>query len=154
MGMTPMVKIVVQTDGGEWHGMTYETLWGSPINDMNFRIENAPLYAYGISYHDIARCSRLDDGLYRFNFAVVKGGHSNYRLLLRKGKNPSDFLSRWDRLQRLGCVYESSKDPEDVFAIDVPPHVDVYAVFDVLDQGEKDGIWHLDEGNFEHAART
>lgn len=145
-----MTKICLIAHGTDWHGMTAERVWASPLVDGLFLVRNNPLYAYGISYGDVVRCREADDGSLQFEHVAKQGGHSNYRLLLKAGRTPSDFLAVWPRLEQLGCSYESSRDPEDVFAIDVPPTADVAAVYSVITEGEEQGLWYLDEGNFEH----
>lgn len=143
-------KLLVTTDPSEWHGMGGERLWVKKISKNSYRVDNSPLYAYGISLGDVVEAFPLERGLVSFSRVLEKGGHSNYRVLLRNGFSAEDFNKRWSGLEGLGCSYESSKDPEDVFAIDVPPEVDVMAVYELLEEGADDGIWHLDEGNFEH----
>lgn len=144
-----MVKILVNTNACDWHGMSGESLWGLRLHGDFFRIENIPLYAYGISYHDIIHACHCGTGL-EFKSITMRGGHSTYRVLLKSDRTKAEFLARWVLLEHLGCSYESSMNPEDVFAIDVPPEVDVHIVFRILEKGEADGVWHLDEGNFEH----
>lgn len=146
-----MIKILVELDSNEWHGMTAERLWASEIEGGHYRIENNPMYAYGISFADIVDVEFDAQDQIVFDKVIRKSGHSNYRILLRKGIGRSEFESVWPNLESLGCRYESTQDPDRVYAIDVPPDVDVHYVYSVLLLGEKRGLWYLDEGNFEHA---
>jgi len=143
-------KILVETDPSEWHGMSGELLWATRLKDGSYRLDNSPLYAYSLSMGDRVKAVAETGGILKFDGLLSRGGHSNYRILLKPGFLAEDFRKRWAEIQNLGCSYESSKDPEDVFAIDVPPESDVVAVYDVLERGVTDGLWHLDEGNFEH----
>lgn len=142
-------KMTVNTDPSDWHGMTSERIWVTRVGSDEFRIENNVLYAYGLSFGDVVRGARRDGAL-EFHSVLRKGGHSNYRILLRKGVAPDQFRARFPELEKLGCRYESSRDPEDVFSVDVPPQADVQLVYDLLENGVEEGLWHLDEGNFEH----
>jgi hypothetical protein len=144
-----LLKMNVPTESADWHGMTAENLWVAELEHGKYRIENNPLYAYGLSYHDVVSGEPDQDGRLLFREVVIQGGHSNYRVLLRSGKTVEDFIKYWSPLGRLGCSYESSKDPEDVFAIDVPPQTDVNEVYKVLELGDQAGVWLFDEGNFE-----
>lgn len=144
-----MERMTIFTNSDDWHGMTSERIWVKKIDKNKFRIENNLLYAYGISFGDIVSGKR-NEGTLEFQEVVERGGHSNYRVLLRNGVSPEEFRRRFSELEMLGCRYESSRDPEDVFAIDVPPDVDVKTVYDALEKGGSEGLWHLDEGNFEH----
>lgn len=144
------VKIFFPITEKQWHDMSGEWLWADRIGDNLYRIDNIPLYVYGISYMDFVACRQSEEEFLEFERVVDSGGHSTYRTLLKGDKNRNDFLSYWIVLEKLGCSYESSIDPEDVFSIDVPPHVDVRLAYDILLKGESDDVWHLDEGNFEH----
>lgn len=62
-----------------------------------------------------------------------------------------DFEKYWSPLEKLlGCTYESSKDPETVFAVDVPPEVDVHAAYGLLEDGERANVWEFGEGHCGH----
>jgi len=143
-------KLLVEIDPIEWHGMSSELLWVTKTGPDLYRLDNSPLYAYGLSMGDIVRADRASGKIVSFAGVETKGGHSNYRVLLKSGHTFADFQQHWPEIEKLGCSYESSKDPEDVFAIDVPPESDVHAVYAILENGVGDGLWHLDEGNFEH----
>jgi hypothetical protein len=147
--MPRQVKIRFETEAGDWHGMTGERLWATELGGGRYRIDNAPLYAYGVSYGDIVSADP-DGEFLRFTGVVGRGGSSNYRILLLSPCNRSDFERYWARLEPLGCFYESSRDPENVFAINVPAEADISAVYAILEKGQTEGVWHFDEGNFEH----
>ena len=61
------------------------------------------------------------------------------------------FARDWEPLEKLGCTYERAN--RRLVAIDVPPRSDVYAVYAVLEDGEKDGLWEFEEGHCGHALR-
>lgn len=148
--MATKVKIFVPTNDGDWHGMSAERLWATKVGHGEYRLDNNPLYAYDLSFGDVVAASPMEPGLLKFDKLVRKGGHSNYRVLLKAGVPRKEFERLWSDIEKLGCGYESSRDPEDVFAIDVPASSDVNAVYRVLEKGVQEGVWHLDEGNFEH----
>ena len=103
-------------------------------------LENSPLYAYGVSYQDVLVAREDADGALRFVSVQNRGGHSTYRVVLKGAATRSDFEMYWKPIEQLGCTYESSRDPETAFAIDVPPSTDVYDVFPLLENGEHDGV--------------
>ena len=140
-----MVKITALIDGNTWHGKTAERFWATPIGGSQYELENSPLYVRGISYKDVVEGEYRDGELVAVGVAR-RGGHSNYQILLNQDSKRSDFERLWARLAALGCTYESSKDPENVFAVDVPPQSDVYAVYAVLEDGEREGVWSFGEG--------
>jgi hypothetical protein len=150
MTNAPMVKIVFPLNSSDWHGMNSERMWAQPLSDRLFVIENSPLYVLGIAFKDVVTATGEPNGQLIFSEVISRGGHSNYQLVLEKGISKQQFELFWRPIEALGCSYESSIDPEDVFAVDVPPEVDVYAVYALLQQGEREGIWEFGEGHCEH----
>jgi hypothetical protein len=49
-----------------------------------------------------------------------------------------------------GCSYEEGV----VLSVDVPPSVDIYAVYDLLEAGEIAGVWAFEEGHCGHPLHT
>jgi hypothetical protein len=143
------VKIRFPADPEDWHGMTGERVWATELEDGRYRIDNIPLYAYDVSYGDMVS-ARPGGGELHFVSVIGKGGNSTYRLLLRAPHARADFDRYWERLELLGCFYESSRDPEDVFGINVPAESNVGSVYAILEEGDEAGVWYFDEGNFEH----
>ena len=47
-------------------------------------------------------------------------------------------------------TYESAEMNTLLLAVDVPPGVDVYAAYTLLEKGEADGIWYFEEGHCGH----
>ena len=62
--------------------------------------------------------------------------------------NEEKFLKDWVRLGELGCTYERAT--RRYVAIDVPPHADIYAVYQVLEEGERACQWEFEEGHCGH----
>lgn len=147
------VKIYFPADSKEWHGANGEWLWSSIEGRDRYKVENNPIYLYGISYHDIVSAITTPDGKLHFENIIEKSGHSLYRVILNEGVHKSAFLARWLKLDELGCSYESNSNPEHIFSIDVPPDVDVYAVYDVLSSGFEEGVWDFEEADFQHKLR-
>ena|SRR5437868_11574698 len=147
---TTLVKIFFPTDSDDWHGATGEWMWAALHGTEGYRIQNNPIHAYGISYHDVVSAMPTPDGFLHFSGIIERGGHSLYRVRLEEGASTADFLDRWPPLEMAGCAYESSSSPEDIFSIDVPPDVDVYFVHAVLSKGHEDGVWDFEEPSFQH----
>jgi hypothetical protein len=152
MRKAPMVKIVFPLSRTDWHGKDFEKLWSQPLSEKLFVIENSPLYVLGIAYKDVVTATGVPDGPLTFSQVVSRGGHSNYQLVLESGVTKKQFEQYWSPIESLGCSYESSADPEDVFGIDVPPEVDVHAVYALLQRGEAEGVWEFGEGHCEHGS--
>lgn len=148
-----MVKVVFVTDGAAWHGMTAERLWALPVGISLYQPENSPLYATAVSYEDVVVARPGSTGDLQFESVHSRGGHSTYQFILEEGVTKADMAPYWKPIERLGCTSESSLEPEDVFAVDVPPNTDVYAVYSLLEAGEQAGIWKFGEGHCGHSLR-
>ncbi|MBV8407733.1 MAG: DUF4265 domain-containing protein, partial [Alphaproteobacteria bacterium] len=81
-----LVKVSFLLDPEGWHSHGGESLWASFVSDdgdyRNFRLENSPFYATGVSYRDVVRAKPTENPvLYDFESVVARGGHSKYMIL-------------------------------------------------------------------------
>jgi Domain of unknown function (DUF4265) len=147
-----LVKVRFKLDTADWHGHSSETLWAKPLKGKAdvaaLELENSPFYCKGVSYLDVVR-ARYRDGQYEFAGVVSRSGHSTYRLIIDQ-ENVA-FRLWWKKLQDLGCTYESGEfRGKKLFTVDVPVSADIYAVYRVLEEGEKEKIWLFEEGHVGH----
>jgi hypothetical protein len=122
------VRIVVplDRDPGEG-GPADEWLWAEPLGGGRFRVESAPFFAYGLSSGDIVRAPEPGE-LPRVDSVESKSGHRTLRIALDADatSDRADIRGLLAELERIGCRSEAL--PPKIFAIDVPPEVDVAAV--------------------------
>ncbi len=149
MSAEASVKIWFELDSSEWHCHGSETLWASPIvasESRLFQIANSPFFVRGISYLDIVQATKTkNDQILDFVEVVQRGGHSTYMLLMQRRN------SYWSMLKTMGCSYESmhvdlSMGRRLLFSVDVPPLAHVHEVYEILERGERDGVWVFQEG--------
>jgi hypothetical protein len=146
--MEENIKIRIWLPKDEWHGCLSETIWVLKTADGRFLINNTPFFAKGISYRDDVELVEQDNELV-FSRVVKPSGHASYRILLWASTTRAQFLQSWAAIEKLGCSYEESdflKNP--LFAVDVPPHVNVEKVYNLLERGEAAGVWGFEEGHF------
>jgi hypothetical protein len=156
------VRILFRLDPTDWHGGAAETLWAEPVAkatpESAFVLMNTPFHVRGVSFMDIVRAVPAKDGSgLEFSEVIDRGGHSTCMLLA-----PlicEDFDKYWARLQALGCTYESavhrtSSGEKMLYAVDVPASSDVYAVYRVLEEGERDNAWMFQEGHVGHTLKS
>lgn len=125
-----------------------EQLHALPIGDDLYCLDNSPFYAYGISLGDVVFAPRAD-GAPKFRHTVTRRGHSTYRVRLPVGHGHDAFMVHWGEFQKLGCMFEGSgANPARLYAIDVPPHTDIRAVYALLEAGEARGSWAFEEANY------
>jgi hypothetical protein len=119
-----------------------EWVWAEPLGAGRFRIETPPFFAYGLSHGDVVRA---DPGREMPRFAGVerKSGHRTMRMALDPDRDPEHAEVRGlvAALEGLGCAIERL--PPKLFALDVPPEVDVAEVVRRLQGALEQGalIW-------------
>jgi Domain of unknown function (DUF4265) len=128
-------------DGGS------ETLWAIAEGEDRYRLDNIPYVAFGLSWNDIVLAPQVD-GLPTFSRIVAQSGHSTYRLALRDDVPADEFPDLVAGLKDLGCTFERFS-PR-MMGVDVPPSVDIYAVYELIERGMSDRHWEFDEVNVEH----
>jgi hypothetical protein len=151
-------KVYFELDADDWHGCPNEGLWAEPIkgsvSGTVFCLRNSPFFARDVSFLDTVRAVPSDEypGL-KFAGVIDRGGHSTYMLLVPPAW--AEFEAYWQRLEALGCTYESttieiSLGRRTLYTVDVPGATDVYAVYRILEEGQKHGIWMFQEGHVGH----
>lgn len=114
----------------------------------HYVLDNSPFYAFGISFGDVFAATEKDGALV-FSEVVSRGGHSTYRVKLPAEREHAYFLENWVELEQLGCTFEgSSANAERLYAIDIPPGVDVFKAYQILEEKEQQGTWSFEEGHY------
>ena len=124
-----------------------ELLWAKTHDNQTFILDNIPFHVYGISLNDEFSVKDVDGSLY-FDKILRKSGHSTYRIL-QLHNNPKDkFQDYWSPIEKLGASYESKVDGDrSLYAVDIPLHVDIKSMYELMKKGEADGIWHFEEAD-------
>jgi Domain of unknown function (DUF4265) len=145
----PLVKVFFELPANSPLGA--ESLWAVKIAEGKYRLDNSPFYVYGYSHGDVVS-AREQEGALVAQGICLRGGHSTYRVFLAEGLgvNSPELKTYWSRLKSLGCTYEGAGNR--LFSIDLPPTTDVLAVYRMLEEGEKAGLWEFEEGHFGHPA--
>jgi hypothetical protein len=144
-----LVKLVFKLPANDGP-IASESLWAERLGSNLYRLRNVPFYVRGASEQDIVRAEEIEGCLTVLGI-IDRGGHSTYRIFLLAQTSEEQFSMHWIPLQELGCTYERAT--RRLVAIDVPPQADVYAVYDVLERGEKNGRWEFEEGYCGHPLR-
>ena len=142
------VKVWLNLPEG-WHGHGKEGLWCEEIGVDKYLLRNTPFYASGLSLNDEILANFNEQvNLIIFEKILKKSGHSTYRCMV--GPERSKALQKYiDKLNEMDCWYESAIIGElELFAFDVPPHVDIELVYKVLDDGLKSGVWDFEEADY------
>lgn len=124
-------------------------MWAVSLGQDQYRLENIPFYAYGVSYDDVVIAKPVRKQLL-FQSVFQRGGHSTYRIFLLQHTSIGEFEKSWLALEEIGCSYERATDQ--LFAIDVPPETDIDQAYSALERGEKAKVWDFEEANCAHPA--
>ena len=130
-----------------------ERLWAKrlPGERAYFEIHNSPFFAKGVSYMDVVEAIEdpHDAGEFEYQRTLSASGHSTYRILVPK--NSGRFKSWWEKLAALGCTYEySDEGAKLLYAVDVPPSANIFEVYKILEDAERQSVWDFDEGHCGH----
>jgi hypothetical protein len=117
------------------------------VDERRFRLRNVPFYAFGVSVEDVV-FAKPSEGIFEFESVSIRGGHSTYRIIAKETARPDALRQKWQQLERLGCTYEQGAGR--LMAVDVPPRAEIYEVYSVLEEGEREGIWDFEEGHCGH----
>jgi hypothetical protein len=142
-----LVKVLFQLEPGAWHGSATETLWAERVDPRRFRLRNVPFFVFGVSVEDVV-FARAAEGIFEFEGISIRSGHSTYRIITKETGSAESFGQKWQVLEQLGCTYEQG--PGCLKAVDVPPRANIYKVYELLEQGEREGVWEFEEGHCGH----
>lgn len=115
---------VVNDDGSA----DIETLWATHLGVDDYKLDNSPFYAYGVSWEDVVSAPfNVDEGFPTFARVVSKSGNRTVRVIFKAAietGNDSDRVLQG--LVTLGCSYEGAN--RKYFSVNVPPDVDLDVV--------------------------
>lgn len=142
-----LVKVGFKLPKSDWHPHTVEWVWAESLGNNLYRLRNTPFYAYGYSFLDVVKGIQENNAIY-VHKSHKPSQHSTYRIAFYNKDIPEkDYLKYMEELLELGCTYESYNI---LFAIDVPPEVDIEKVYKILSENEKKEIWGFQEAHYAH----
>lgn len=133
----------------DWPPVDEEALWAIHLDGDRYKVDNVPFFARDVSLGDVVRAEQRAGAALPVVTAVEeRGGHSTYRIIVEErldGSKQDDFRALMETLREFGCDVEIAS-PRFI-AIDVPPPVNLHAVYDVLKLGDEARIWDFEEGH-------
>ena len=119
-----LIKSELRTDD------EFETLWANPLGGNLYRLDNTPLFAYGVSWKDVVEAVPQQGALPLFTRVVEKSGHRTVRVILQN----ADELERLKSgMLALGCSFEGAWSK--LIGIDIPAGASLEAVRGFLVDG-------------------
>lgn len=118
-----LVKVLLRGPSGE-----VETPWAERVGEREFRLDNLPWFAYGVSDDDVVEAEPTEnDGIFEFVRVLRPSGNSLVRVIL---ENESQVDSVLGPLVEMGCNYEGANSK--FISISIPPSVSLEAVASYL----------------------
>jgi hypothetical protein len=152
MNNKDMIQVRLKLEDDSWHGAGSEGVWVKlikPVADKAIvEVSNIPFFSTALSFGDKILIAFRNNEVV-FESVVERGGHSTYRIFFQ---NPNGHEARTLlRFNELGCDWESASfNGGKLFALDIPPHVSIYDIYEMLESGEKEGVWLFEEGFVGH----
>jgi hypothetical protein len=147
------IRIRLPLDPNSWHRSSAEGIWVNLIRPVGSKaiveVDNIPFYSRLVSYRDKIAIAFVNDAIV-FDSVVERSGHSTFRVFF---ETPTGHeIEALRPLGQLGCIWERSKEDNggELFALDVPPEVDIQLVYRILEQGQHDGLWRFEYGHVGH----
>lgn len=105
-----------------------ETLWATHLGADDYRLDNSPFYAYGVSWEDVVRAPfSTEEGFPSFERVVSKSGNRTVRVLFEtRVETGTDADRVVQGLVALGCSYEGANGT--LLSVNVPADVALGAV--------------------------
>jgi len=125
--MKPNAKVLFRVPDEEG-GAEVETLWATHLESDNYRLDNSPFYAYGVSWEDVVSAPfNPEEGFPTFERVVSKSGNRTIRVIF---KTPIETGNESEQLLHgliaLGCDYEGAN--RKYISVNIPPGVDLDVV--------------------------
>ena len=116
-----------------------ETMWATPLGKDLYKLENVPFYAYGLNFHDIVKATPdSGDTIPEIREVVEYSGHRTFRVFFSKEIERSAQEEILESMKDLAISYKSANGI--YYSLDMQPTGDYQAVFDRLDELEKENI--------------
>jgi hypothetical protein len=142
--MNPQAKVAFRVPDGDGTLET-ESLWAQDLGEDRYRIDNCPLFAYGVSLHDIVLAPRAR-GIPTFKRVLSKSGNRTIRVVFKESVEIASWSDRiLQKLVSLGCGYEGAN--RIYIAVNVPSRVQLSVVCDYLT--EQGLTWEHGDPTFE-----
>lgn len=124
-----------------------ETLWATPLGNDQYRLDNSPFYAYGVSWEDVVFAPYDEqEGLPTFLSVVERSGNRTVRILFEPPVEPDNSSDQvLQGLVALGCSYEGAS--RRYISVNIPPEVELQQVVSYLT--ERDAQWEHADPTYE-----
>lgn len=134
MNDEPNAKVLFRVEYEDSEEADVETLWAYNLGEDNYKLDNLPYFAYGVSWHDIVYAPYdPDEERATFKHVISKSGNSTIRIIFESPvEDGSASQALLDSLAELGCDFE--KATKLLVVVNIPPAVELADVGDALNE--------------------
>lgn len=143
--MNTRVTFELQEDDSGYPPVSSERLWAKPLPNGNFKLDNIPFYASGVSTGDEVEADQVDGELI-FRRVAIASGNSTFRIL------PIDVATNTtirNDLAALGCRSEFNQHVG-VIAVEIPESLRIQPFLDYIVDAQNAGLIDIEEGALRH----
>lgn len=132
----PTAKVLFRVEYGDDDSADVETLWAFDLGNDNYKIDNLPYFAYGVSWNDVVYAPYdADEERATFKHVVSKSGNRTIRIIFDTSyKEVPESKALLDNLVELGCDFENANSK--LVVINVPPSVDLNEAANMINDSE------------------
>lgn len=129
-------KVLFRVEYEDDDSADVETLWAFDLGNDNYKIDNLPYFAYGVSWHDVVYAPYDPDEQHAtFKHVVSKSGNRTIRIIFETAAEPgNESQVLLERLTGLGCDFEGANSY--LIVVNIPPAVELSDVVAVLTDSE------------------
>jgi len=140
------IRFKLQHDEEGWPPVGSEGLWGEPLGDDQYRVDNTPWFVLNLAADDIVVAHPDGNGVLWAGEKVVWSGRMVVRVIpWPHGPLMGDCRAVLDAFAPLGVSGEWIEQ-YGMVALDIPVNAEIDAVKRLLRAGQEDGRWDYEEG--------
>lgn len=135
------IKFALERDEDGYPPADFEWVWAKPCGTNIYEIDNIPFFAKCLAIGDKVEAVENSQGELCYKSHCGYSKHSTLRVIVFDSKNVPDLRKA---LGMLGCLSELSHLPR-LIAVDLPQQVNITEVRRMLDIGQSQGLWEVEE---------
>jgi len=141
------VRVLLDQEDG-WPDTESEGLWALPLNSGDYRLENTPFFAFGMSNGDEVAVSSDADGVLWVSGVVWRRGRMTVRIITSdRDDSLEGILAEFAPLGVTGEGFQQFR----LLSFDLGPESDVPAAKRLLAHGAASGRWEYEEADVSDA---
>ena len=149
MSDEPNAKVLFRVEYDDSDEADVEILWAVDLGEDNYKLDNLPYFAYGVSWHDVVYAPYDPDEEHAsYKHVVSKSGNRTMRIIFDTSfKEAPESKALLDRRVQLGCDFENANGK--LVVINIPPSVELSDAVEILDEADESVGWEYADPTYE-----